>query len=53
MVLEHDVNSGRVALSTKTLESSPGEMLRDMETVFQNAEATAVCLDYDTNIIIN
>lgn len=42
MILEHDKLKGRVALSTKTLEPNPGDMLRgDMETVFEKAEDTA------------
>jgi small subunit ribosomal protein S1 len=41
MILEHDKANGRVALSTKTLEPSPGDMLKDMQSVFDNAEETA------------
>ena len=41
MILEHDKANGRVALSTKTLEPSPGDMLKDMNSVFDNAEETA------------
>jgi len=41
MILDHDKSTGRVALSTKTLEPSPGDMLRDMENVFASAEETA------------
>lgn len=37
MILEHDKVSGRVALSTKTLEANPGDMLRDSNAVFENA----------------
>ena len=33
--------NGRIALSTKTLEAEPGDMLRDANFVFENAEATA------------
>lgn len=40
MVIEHDKANGRVALSTKTLEANPGDMLRDMNKVFENAEDT-------------
>jgi len=40
MVIEHDKANGRVALSTKTLEASPGDMLRDMNKVFEVAEET-------------
>ena len=35
MILEHDKVSGRVALSTKTLEANPGDMLRDSNAVFE------------------
>jgi small subunit ribosomal protein S1 len=41
MILDHDKLNGRVALSTKTLEPSPGDMLRNMEAVFAQAEETA------------
>lgn len=41
MVIEHDKAQGRVALSTKTLEANPGDMTKDMEAVFANAEETA------------
>ena len=41
MVIEHDKAQGRVALSTKTLEANPGDMTKDMEAVFANAEDTA------------
>ena len=41
MILEHDKANGRVALSTKTLEPSPGDMLKDMQNVFEQAESTA------------
>jgi small subunit ribosomal protein S1 len=41
MILEHDKANGRVALSTKTLEVNPGDMLKDMTKVFANAEDTA------------
>jgi small subunit ribosomal protein S1 len=41
MVIDHDKAAGRIALSTKTLESEPGDMLRDPEHVFALAEKTA------------
>lgn len=41
MILEHDKVNSRVALSTKTLEPSPGDMLKDMKMVFEKAEETA------------
>jgi small subunit ribosomal protein S1 len=41
MILEHDKANSRVALSTKTLEVNPGDMLKDMTKVFANAEETA------------
>ena len=31
MVIDHDKAAGRIALSTKTLEPEPGDMLRDPE----------------------
>merc|ERR1711943_101999 len=34
MVIDHDKAAGRIALSTKTLEPEPGDMLRDPERVF-------------------
>jgi ribosomal protein S1 len=41
MILDHDKSNSRVALSTKTLEPNPGDMLRNMASVFEQAEATA------------
>ena len=41
MVIEYDQSNGRVALSTKTLEPNPGDMKKDMQLVFDNADATA------------
>jgi small subunit ribosomal protein S1 len=41
MIIDHDKVNGRIALSTKTLEAEPGDMLRDTKLVFDNAEATA------------
>lgn len=40
MIIDHDKSNGRVALSTKTLEVNPGDMLRDMNAVFAKAEET-------------
>merc|ERR1719230_1109982 len=39
MVISQD--KGRVALSTKTLEQEPGDMIKNQQAVFDNAEATA------------
>jgi len=41
MVIDHDKQNGRAALSTKTLEINPGDMKKNMESVFENAEDTA------------
>jgi small subunit ribosomal protein S1 len=41
MVIDHDKAAGRIALSTKTLEPEPGDMLRDPNHVFSLAEETA------------
>jgi small subunit ribosomal protein S1 len=41
MVIDHDKAAGRIALSTKTLEPEPGDMLRDPNRVFSLAEETA------------
>merc|ERR1719263_2050854 len=41
IVIDHDKAAGRIALSTKTLEPEPGDMLRDPERVFALAEETA------------
>jgi len=41
MIIEHDKVNGRLALSTKTLEANPGDMIKDMTKVFANAEETA------------
>jgi len=41
MVISQDKGKGRVALSTKTLEAEPGDMLKNPTKVFEEAEATA------------
>jgi len=41
MILDHDKINGRVALSTRALEVTSGDMLKDMESVFAKAEETA------------
>mmetsp|Transcript_1924 Transcript_1924/g.2921 ORF Transcript_1924/g.2921 Transcript_1924/m.2921 type:complete len:394 (-) Transcript_1924:58-1239(-) len=41
MIIDHDKVNGRIALSTKTLEPEPGDMLRDSAKVFELAEQTA------------
>jgi predicted secreted acid phosphatase len=42
MIIDHDKVNGRIALSTKTLEPQPGDMLRDPGMVFEKAEETAM-----------
>jgi len=41
MVISQDKGKGRIALSTKTLEAEPGDMIKDREKVFEFAEETA------------
>jgi small subunit ribosomal protein S1 len=41
MIIDHDKVNGRIALSTKTLEPEPGDMLRDPKKVFDMADETA------------
>lgn len=41
MIIDHDKVNGRIALSTKTLEAEPGDMLKDPASVFAKAEETA------------
>lgn len=41
MIVDHDKVNGRIALSTKTLEPEPGDMLKDRQKVFAQAEQTA------------
>mmetsp|Transcript_6732 Transcript_6732/g.9707 ORF Transcript_6732/g.9707 Transcript_6732/m.9707 type:complete len:395 (-) Transcript_6732:213-1397(-) len=41
MIIDHDKVNGRIALSTKTLEPEPGDMLRDSSKVFELADETA------------
>eukprot|EP00816_Leptocylindrus_hargravesii_P007224 CAMPEP_0196802160 /NCGR_PEP_ID=MMETSP1362-20130617/1829_1 /TAXON_ID=163516 /ORGANISM="Leptocylindrus danicus, Strain CCMP1856" /LENGTH=394 /DNA_ID=CAMNT_0042173377 /DNA_START=75 /DNA_END=1259 /DNA_ORIENTATION=- len=41
MIIDHDKLNGRIALSTKTLEPEPGDMLKDSARVFELAEETA------------
>ena len=41
MIIDHDKVNGRIALSTKTLEPEPGDMLRNPQRVYDLAEETA------------
>ncbi|KAL3934876.1 MAG: hypothetical protein SGBAC_009502 [Bacillariaceae sp.] len=41
MIIDHDKVNGRIALSTKTLEMEPGDMLTNPQMVFDNADETA------------
>jgi small subunit ribosomal protein S1 len=41
MILSQDTDRGRVTLSTKKLEENPGDMLRDPQKVFENADRMA------------
>lgn len=41
MIIDHDKVNGRIALSTKTLEPEPGDMLKDKGEVFDKADDTA------------
>ena len=41
MVLSMDPSRGRVVLSTKKLEPTPGDMLRNPQLVFEKAEEMA------------
>jgi hypothetical protein len=42
MVLDHDKVNSRLALSTKTLEPNPGDILRDINGVFEKAEEVSM-----------
>lgn len=41
MIIDHDKVNGRIALSTKTLEREPGDMIRDPDRVYEEADETA------------
>lgn len=41
MIIDHDKVNGRIALSTKTLEPEPGDMIKNPTKVFELAEETA------------
>jgi len=41
MIIDHDKANGRIALSTKTLEPEPGDMIKDPERVYELADETA------------
>jgi len=41
MIIDHDKVNGRIALSTKTLEPEPGDMIKDPQRVYEMAEETA------------
>lgn len=41
MIINQDKEKGRISLSTKTLEPEPGDMLRNPELVYENADEMA------------
>lgn len=41
MIINQDKEKGRISLSTKTLEPEPGDMMRDPQKVYDNAEEMA------------
>lgn len=41
MIINQDKEKGRISLSTKTLEPEPGDMMRDPQNVYDNAEEMA------------
>jgi len=41
MIIDHDKVNGRIALSTKTLEPEPGDMIKDPERVYELADESA------------
>ncbi|KAG7338939.1 30S ribosomal protein S1 [Nitzschia inconspicua] len=41
MIIDHDKVNGRIALSTKSLEPNPGDMLKNPQMVFEMAEESA------------
>jgi small subunit ribosomal protein S1 len=41
MVLSNNQKRERITLSTKKLEASPGDMMRDPQSVYDNAEQRA------------
>jgi small subunit ribosomal protein S1 len=42
MIIDLDAERGRISLSTKQLEPEPGDMLKNREAVFEQAEEMAV-----------
>ena len=45
-----DIEKGRVGISTKELESQPGDILKDSILVYQNAEVMAEKYQLDNNL---
>merc|ERR1719327_905933 len=41
MILSHDKERGRISLSTKKLEPTPGDMIRNPQLVFEKADEMA------------
>ena len=41
MIIDYDKVNGRIALSTKTLEPEPGDMIKDPDRVYEMADETA------------
>lgn len=51
VVLEHDRSSGRVALSTKVLETAPGQMLADKAGVQARAQENLDKYVHKTSVV--
>jgi hypothetical protein len=43
MILSHDRERGRVSLSTKKLEPTPGDMIRNPKLVFEKVSKNYIC----------
>ena len=44
MIIDHDKVAGRIALSTKTLEPEPGDMVRNPQKVRAQMDAETLCM---------
>ena len=52
MILSHDRERGRVSLSTKKLEPTPGDMIRNPKLVFEKVSNIRIILPSE-NVVTN
>lgn len=53
MILSHDRERGRVSLSTKKLEPTPGDMIHNPELVFEKVSYAYCCATLEIAIVLD